>query len=525
MAGTGAGTRPEVAKGDVRTRLRANPAILLAIAALVLAFVLRIELMSAPLSFDEFASLYFADRPFSDLWGWWMVRETNPALFYTLLKVWRMVLPDNVETLRALPIAISLAQIVLLARFAHRTYGGFAAALAILLLALSPSDIFLTTDIRAYGLAKLAVTVSFIGLVKALSDDNDARLGGWLAYAGGAAVAIYTHSTMLLWPAVATLAVLAEAGFSRDISRRKLLRLLVADAAIALLSAWELVLVAAQLRVHTANIAWIQPLSLEDFRDEISLQLMMQGAASSVLMLGLMIAGVVRTFRNRTTRLALFMAVAGMAAFKAADQLHPVISDYTLHWAASFTVLLAAASLAARRQAQGPVRARIDRIGAVTVLALVTTVGLVEFEGDDTWLPQPQDWGYTVRTVAHTPGAALLASHESVGLVVEQACRLEFRQSGCPFPLVVMANASQADSWSFGGYGGRIVPPREVRSALGAAKTVFAFSRYVYTPLEPLGLDPGDYREIEWDDGELIGPIPIEDFPAARKMPAQISIR
>jgi uncharacterized membrane protein len=523
MDGITATTRPAAATGDVRTRFRVDPAIALAVAAFALAFVLRIELISAPLSFDEFASLYFADRPFTDLWGWWMVRETNPALFYTLLKVWRMVVPDSVETLRALPIAISLAQIILLARFAHRTYGGLAAALAILLLALSPSDVFLTGDIRAYGLAKLAITVSFIGLVKALNEE-DARIGGWLTYAGGAAIAIYTHTTMLLWPAVATLAVLAEAAISRDIPRGKLARLMIANLAVALLSVWELLLVIAQLRVHTANIAWIQPLSLEDFRDEITLQLLMQSTASSILMLGLMIFGIARTFRNRTTRLALFAAVAGMIAFKAADQLHPVISDYTLHWAASFTVLLAAAALAARRVSPSRIGARIYWIGGAAVLTLVTAIGLVDFEGDD-WLPQPQDWGYTVRIVAQTPGAALLASHESVGLVVEQACKLEFHQSGCPFPLVVMANPSQADSWSFGGYSGRIMPVREVRTALGPARTVFAFSRYVYTPLESLGLDPGDYKEVEWDDGELIGPIPIEDFPEAHKAPAQISIR
>ncbi len=504
--------RPMVADKVRRAGFRADPAIVLAIAAFVLAFVLRIELISAPLSFDEFASLYFADRPFNELWGWWMVRETNPALFYTVLKLWRIVLPDSTETLRALPIAISLAQIVLLARFAHKTYGGLAAALAILLLALSPSDIFLTSDIRAYGLAKLAVTVSFIGLVKALNEE-DAQIGGWLAYAGGAVIAIYTHTTMLLWPVAATIAVLSEALLSRDVSRRKLVRLMVANVAILVLSLWELALVVAQLKVHTANIAWIQPLSLEDFRDEISLQLLMQGTGSSLLMLGLMIVGIARTFRNRSTRLALFVAVAGMAAFKAADQVHPVISDYTLHWAASFTVLLAAAALAARRVPSDRTGARIDGIGAAAVLTLVITVGLVEFEGEENWLPQPQDWGYTVRTVAGTRGAALLASHESVGLVIEQACRLEFHQKGCPFPLVVMANPSLADSWSFGGYSGRIVPKRDVLAALGPARVVYAFSRYVYTPLEQLGLDPGDYKEVEWDDGELIGPIPIEDFP------------
>jgi hypothetical protein len=100
-------------------------------------------------------------------------------------------------------------------------------------------------------------------------------------------------------------------------------------------------------------------------------------------------------------------------------------------------------------------------------------------------------------------------------VVVQQACILRFHAPTCPFPLVVMYNPAQSDSWSFGGYRGPIVPVRQVRAALGSVRQVFVFSRYVYTPLVPLGLDPGDYREVEWDDGELIGPIPIDDFDSA----------
>ena len=144
----------------------------------------------------------------------------------------------------------------------------------------------------------------------------------------------------------------------------------------------------------------------------------------------------------------------------------------------------------------------ITGIGLDAVSELRTTVRILV----------PQDWRFTVETVARTPDAALLVSHESVGLVVGQACKLVFRQPLCPFPLIVMANPAQSDSWAFGGSELAITPARDVPTALGHVRTVYAFSRYVYTPLEPLGLDPGDYVEHEWDDGELIGPIPAADF-------------
>jgi hypothetical protein len=208
--------------------------------------------------------------------------------------------------------------------------------------------------------------------------------------------------------------------------------------------------------------------------------------------------------------------VATIVAFRAADRIHPITSDYTLHWCASFSVLLAAASIARRQGLGVPRQPRVRQTGGAAVLAAVATLGLVQLFEED-WVPEPQDWAYTVRTVARNGNAALLATHESVGLVIEQACRLEFHRPGCPFPLVVMANPSQADSWSFGGFSGRITPQSQVRSALGPVQTVYAFSRYVYTPLEPLGLDPDRYRQVEWDDGTLIGPIPIKDFETARR--------
>lgn len=458
--------------------------------------------------FDELASLYFADHPLADLWGPWLRRETNPPLFYSLLRLWRGLVPESAMWLRALPVALSLAHLALAGHIARRQWHAPAAAVAILVLALSPSDIYQSAYLRGYVLARLAVAASFLGLLRARAGTP----GGWPLFVSGAIVAIYSHTTMLLWPPVAAVALLLDAAIRRE-PLRPLLRPLAASAlAILVLAAWELRTVAIQMRHATGNIAWIKPLAWDDFLTSANLQLLHGDRLNSSLLALLALLGALRTFRDRATSLSLLLIPLALGAFKLADAIHPVTTDFTLHWAALFPALLAAAAFSPPHGPRShPHLARTAHWLAPSALAMLTLSALGDLTKEGT-LPRPQDWRETVTTVARTPGAALLASHESIGVVLTQMCRVQFHTPKCPFPLVVMANPSQADMWAKGGYPGPLVRPGDVAAALGRPSTVFAFSRYVYTPLEPLGLDPGDYTEVEWDDGELIGPIPPEDF-------------
>jgi len=309
---------------------------------------------------------------------------------------------------------------------------------------------------------------------------------------------------------VAMAAVLLDGAIASGLTRANALRVAAACAVIFALSAWVIVTALLQLDAHNGNIDWIEALDLDSLVSTINLQLLLDGVVGSAMMLILMAVGAARTFHLRETRLALYVLVLGIAALKAADWVHPVISDFTLHWAFSFAALLAGAALA-RGNALSSFRRFTPPLMAIAVLASLALLGPWSLERE-AYIPKPQDWLASIRRVNSTPGAAMLVSHESVAVVVQQACMLEFHAATCPFPLVVVANPARSDSWASGGYRGAIVSAFDVRRALGDTKEVFAFSRYVYRPLDPFGLDKGDYGEVKWDDGELIGPIPVSAF-------------
>lgn len=467
---------------------------------------------NASMVFDEMASVYFSGQPWGHLWGGWMVRETNPPLFYSLLKLWRGLVPMGHWGLRALPLGIAAVQLALFARTARRL-GPWAAVMALALCAVSWSDVWAAAYLRGYGLARLAVWVSFLGLVAAL----EGRRRGWLVYGTGALVAIHFHTTMLLWPVIATLAVFLEGALCRALDWRMIARLIAADVLVALGSVWVLVMAVVQLRgSRAANIAWLQPLGWSDFWATCNLQLLAGGTIATALMAGLILVGLWRGRQDRMVRLAALIAGLAVAVFKATDAVHPIVSDYTLHWAFGFGALVAAAALSGRVWSW-----RGHWLAGALVVAVLGS-GLYEMFHSE-FRMFPQDLRGTVEAVAAHPGAALLASHEAEGVVLQQACLVEWGHLPCPFRLVVLTDPKPTDNWAFGGYRGRLVPPAEARAALGDARAVYAFSRYFYTPLQHLGLDPADWPEVYWDDGERIGPIPPSAFdPPGPGEPARV---
>ena len=492
-------------------------------AIVVLAAWLRLRHAAQSMVYDEMASMYFSGQPWRHLWGWWMQRETNPPLFYSLLKAWRGVVPMGHWWMRVLPLAIAAAHLVVFTRFLRVRFGWSAALLGLLLFAVQWSDIYQAAYLRGYGLAKLAVLVSFIGLLHALENTGPTRWRGWAGYVLGSVVAIYCHTTMVLWPVIATLAVIADTLVRRDWRWRPIAALIGADLVTVVLSGWVLAMAWAQLKsMAVANLNWLIPLSWDDYVSSANLQLLTGGMISAILTAVLVVIGAWRGRARRDVRLAIGVVIGTVVLFKATDSVHPIVSDYTLHWCFTFVALIAAASLPSGWIGEDPAHRVLRRAAALSVLGAVALAGLIDLLVID-YIGQPQDFRYTVRTVANAPGAALLASHESMGVVLEQSCVVEFGRLPCPFPLVVMADPKRTDNWADGGYHGRLVQPADVRAALGNARVVYAFGRYYYVPLQHLGLNPRAYFEAMWDDGELVGPILTHTFdPPAKGAPPRV---
>jgi ABC-type Fe3+ transport system permease subunit len=49
---------------------------------------IRLACANYPLFWDEWISIFFTRLPTGKLWSDWMVHESNPPLYYTLLKTW-----------------------------------------------------------------------------------------------------------------------------------------------------------------------------------------------------------------------------------------------------------------------------------------------------------------------------------------------------------------------------------------------------------------------------------------------------
>src|SRR5512142_2026365 len=60
---------------------------------------------------DEIASVAFARLPLSQLWSVWMVHETNPPLYYSLLHVWIRLFGEGEFAVRSLSAVIGAAAV------------------------------------------------------------------------------------------------------------------------------------------------------------------------------------------------------------------------------------------------------------------------------------------------------------------------------------------------------------------------------------------------------------------------------
>lgn len=233
------------------------------LAILAVAIAARLIDVGYSLWTDEIASLKFAERPLALLWSDWMVRETNPPLFYTMLKGWQALFGPADLAARMLTVLIGLAGVPLVYLVAREAGGVRAGLVAAALLAVSQQHVLYSHQVRGYILlhaAALAAIWAAQLFLAAAGDPARRRVAAVPLYILACIVATYAHTTGVLVPIAISLFVVGWL-----LWRRRPLRLVLiwAAANLVVLIAWAWWGRISYLQAMAPKtISWIEPTTL-----------------------------------------------------------------------------------------------------------------------------------------------------------------------------------------------------------------------------------------------------------------------
>ncbi|WP_218018024.1 glycosyltransferase family 39 protein [Sphingomonas azotifigens] len=467
---------------------------------LVVATALRFALADYSLWFDEYAALFFAHQPYARLWSDWMVRETNPPLYYSILHGWiELIGPMDRVTLRVPTILANLLTIAVAYFGVARHYGERAAALGAMLLAVSAQQIFYAHQVRGYSFLALALTVSFFGLMRIVAAEERGtrdQTGAWLSFVGGAIAAIYLHVTALLWVPIATLALLAVDRRFVPLLGRDWWRLALADLAIAVGALWALYIVYQQTQVPNPNISWMHFLGIRGAlklywassllaRDPFGIQ-----ALSAGLLFAAAVFGIVRTARQRTTQLAVLCWVGAVCLFFLFSLKQPVLVERTLVWMAIFPVTLACAGASTLR----------GRRTFLVVAGVLIAAGGANLAATYAGFAR-EEWDGAIRQVLDDPKSVLIVSGEGDAVVSDYACKFLGRRDQCPVPIIALSGENH-NAWA-SGYGPKVSVTEQGRLAVSPQSNVYLIQRYDGRTLRVLHA-AGLLRDVQGRSGDLV---------------------
>ena len=408
--------------------------------AMIAGFVIRTRTGDYPMFRDELSSMVFASQPLSRLWSLWMVRETNPPLFYSMLKGWQALGAHSVLAIRLLPNIGGVIAIGLVGALCARVSGAWAGVVGAALATVSAEHVWYSQYIRGYIFETDGVLVSMLGLLAWLDGERRARIG-LAAYVLGAAFGFYCHVTLAVWPVAAGLAVLIVHGRALIGQPRRVGAFVLANLALAVLCAWWLWIAAHQL--GSDNIDHIKPLSMEDhlrlvwhntilIRDVPPHTRWLRYILTALIAVG---AGLlVRGKPGRTLVLAWALAIV---LFHAAEVIHPIVKPWVLFWLTNLSILALATVAAALR---GPVA----RAGFALALVAVLGWNLAEKLPTFWW----EDWRTVIATLQRDPQAIMLVEQQQAGMHANWACKVELQVDHCPLPIAVMNSADTSYGWA-----------------------------------------------------------------------------
>lgn len=442
---------------------------------MLLAAGLRFALADYSLWFDEYASLFFADQPYARLWSGWMVRETNPPLFYSILRGWIELVGPGDRILLRVPTILASMLTIAVAYFAlARLYGVRAALLGALLLTVSAQQIAYAHQVRGYSFLTLALSISFFSLMRiAAAGERGERepVLAWLGYVAGALAAIYLHDTAVLWVPVATLALMMVDRRFIPFVGRDWLWLAAADLAIAIGAAWAVYIIYQQTKTVNANISWLQfPGVLGSAklywtstllaRNPRGIQAICAGAV-----LAAAVFGIVRTYRRKETQFATLCWVGAAGLFFAVSLKHPVLVERTLVWMGIFPATLAAAGATTLRGSRTffILAASLMAAGLVNLVAVRNSFSV-------------ENWDGAIARVLEDPKAVLVVSGEGGAVAAGEACKFADRRDHCRIPIIALSGQT-SNAWAKG-YAQKIPATPDGRLALSSAMNLYTIQRF-----------------------------------------------
>lgn len=242
------------------------------------AFLRFYNIGTQPLWLDEGYSFRFAQLPLSQLWGVEALREPNPPLYYTLLKLWMLFFGESAVALRSLSAVIGILTIPLLYMLGKTFDKQQLGIIAALLLAISPINIQYSQEARAYTLLTVSVTLAILGLARLLKEPEGAKIPigqafirkvfpeasgnsrsrvkltadlAWLAYIGGLSSAFYAHSTAVFLLGISSVSIFTYWMKTLQFNRIFLWNWIIANTLILAVWAWWLTFILRQTNYNS----------------------------------------------------------------------------------------------------------------------------------------------------------------------------------------------------------------------------------------------------------------------------------
>lgn len=157
---------------------------------LALGTLLRLrEARMTPLWFDEVFTLWLTREPFGTMLDR-LAGDIHPPLFSALLWTWRAAGGESVLWLKTLPVAIGVLTVLALYFAVRDWFGPRAALLAAALLAIHPTHVYFSQELRSYSLLILLVLLVTWNAWRWVKWD---RRRDAVAYVASAALALLTH--------------------------------------------------------------------------------------------------------------------------------------------------------------------------------------------------------------------------------------------------------------------------------------------------------------------------------------------